>query len=158
MSRRSFRIQPGKGGLRGEAARVKRAASGANNRAIYGWMVDRKITHGSTGGAPGSLLINGGGGDSFEGYQVQSPFVAEVLDNGNAFSGNWVDKPNFIGTQAIETFEIGYPLGGFGFTGSWTDKENFTGLSALDNAESYADGANVAGLTGGTGWSGAWDV
>ena len=45
------------------------------------------------------------------------------------------------------------PLAGVGFSGRWVGGENVFGVKDLDSFESYS---GVAGMDGGTGWSGSW--
>lgn len=161
---KKFQIHRGAGGLAGQAARLQRAASGQNNEAIQEWMRSRAYVGGDEGaGGNGGYLMADGGGDSFEKYDApQSPTITQSLNAGNAFNGPWVDKINFLGMQAVESFESYTNFtganGGFGFTVGWTERENFTGVTANENFETYTDGANVVGSNAGTGWSGAWDV
>jgi len=120
-------------------------------------MRDRRYNQGEEGGGdPGELDILDGGGDSGEAYEPTDPPIIEPLDNGNAWNGPWVDRPNYLGIVAFD--EANVFNGGFGFLLSWQDTVNYTGIKAEDDAEAYADGADAVGQTGGTGWSGAWDV
>lgn len=115
-------------------------------------------------GALCAVVIDDGGGDTFDCYADEGPPLTTTLSFGTGFDGPWVIQQSRLGLQGEDTFEsynVGTDVtglnGGYGFDGAWVVSPNYRGWgpgsSGEDTFETYS---SAVAMNDGTGWTGPW--